>query len=690
MSGLARRYQWLTDGLGRSLRSYWWRISPRILGLRFGERAGTLPAEVLLCGPAVQSAFAWYGSRPFEPTAGKSDRHPESTRMPAAHGEPEFRRATRNIISRYFRVPRRDAPYPCPPFYEPIIGRRRPVDPPARSTHEASSAAPSFTLVTCASGAGLYFGATARSLAAAIATDHRLQPGRSIEWIVASDDPGLTADALRSQIPQAIRDRVIILADGRKMGAATRLNEAIHVSRGEWILFLGCDDIIEPDALGILQAYITELPRCRCIGSFPIDIDEKDRILRFRRASMDAQGRWPRAMNPGGLAAVRRDLFHEVGDLDPGFGTAYDDEFALRVYFHEPLLVIPEHLNRFRWHRDSPLVGETVAVNRARCLLQRRYILRLAAEAAKDHTPSSNMPPQPAHPAPVRRGACIIRTQGLRSDLLMEAIASVENQSMQITPIVVVHGDASTFRDVAASCARQARTAICLHAAAPNRRRGYPANLGLDYVLERMNDYDLVCFLDDDDILYPHFAEKMAAAMTFGQADMAYARANRRKPWQAAVRGHLALPTAGLLVRNFLPINSYCLRLCALAAAKVRFDEEMEYLEDWDFLLSLLDKGLRMKALPETLSEFRVIGDGNTRHKKEPKLYRECQVRIARRCEALGPRLGPSFLYRSIAEFDPSTFTLPELREIERIVRMIEPRFETLVPPSSHDRAHRT
>jgi hypothetical protein len=151
------------------------------------------------------------------------------------------------------------------------------------------------------------------------------------------------------------------------------------------------------------------------------------------------------------------------------------------------------------------------------------------------------------------------------------------------------------------------------------------------------------------------------------------------------VAGHPSLPRACLLARNFLPINSYCLRVEALVAAQVRFDEEMEYLEDWDFLLSLLAKGLRFAALPDVLSEFRVIGDGNTRRKKEPRLYRDCQARIARKCAALAPRLGSAFFYRSLADFDFSTVTPLERHEIEHLVRAIASRFEGPGSSLTHD-----
>jgi hypothetical protein len=54
-----------------------------------------------------------------------------------------------------------------------------------------------------------------------------------------------------------------------------------------------------------------------------------------------------------------------------------------------------------------------------------------------------------------------------------------------------------------------------------------------------------------------------------------------------------------------MPSNSYAIRVEALRRSGVRVDETMDSLEDWLFLLNLLEKGLRFHQLDMTLSEFR-------------------------------------------------------------------------------------
>jgi glycosyltransferase involved in cell wall biosynthesis len=609
-------------------------------------------------------------------------------RASAAQAEREDRRARRRIIARYLRRPWSESGRAFPSLYQQILDSRAPADVPTRFDHPANSDEPSFALVTCLSGSAAYFEATSGSVEAAIAAGPAGGSFQRAEWVVVSDVPDASAEILRAQIPPAIRDRVTILSQGRPRGVVACLNQAIGISRGEWIVFLGCADLIEPGALQVLARYAQDFPISRYIGSLPIDMDEKGQVLRRRRIRLAAGNPWPRPGSPGGLIAVRRDLFAELGGLEEDTGEAYDDALALGAYFREPVLTIPEHLCRLRWHGGRPLVQRPCAVQEARNRVQRDFVLRMAGDAVQAPPSLADGPRAVPAPARMERGACIVRTQGRRGELLIEALGSIEQQSLQTRPVVVVHGSERDYRDVAGLCAARAPTSVCLHAGELDRRRGYPANLGLDYALQHRNDFDFVCFLDDDDILYPQFAERMAAALSFGQVDMVYARANRRRPWHAPTGGHLPLPTACLLLRNFLPINAFCLSLESLAAAGVRFDETMEYLEDWDFLLSLLDKGLHIMGLPEALSEFRLIGDGNMRRKKEPRLYRQCRAKIARRCEALAMRLGPAFFHRSIGEFDFSNFAPAELQEIEHVVGLVQRRFERQLPQENEGRGY--
>ena len=210
----------------------------------------------------------------------------------------------------------------------------------------------------------------------------------------------------------------------------------------------------------------------------------------------------------------------------------------------------------------------------------------------------------------------------MRPKLLLEAVASVHAQTPNIVPIVVVHGEERDFQDVKtriSSC----NCTIFLHANEEGqpRRRGYPGNVGFDYVADKSELFDYVTLLDDDDILYPFFASRMSEVLKWSGADLIYTMSNKRWPCRPAEVGVSPLPASCLVADNFIASNGFALATEFLRRTGIRFDEHKEYLEDWKFLLSLWGSGARFHFLPEILSEFRITNDGNTITKREPEEY---------------------------------------------------------------------
>lgn len=250
------------------------------------------------------------------------------------------------------------------------------------------------------------------------------------------------------------------------------------------------------------------------------------------------------------------------------------------------------------------------------------------------------------------RGATIIRTQGGRFDLFAEAIASVESQPFPLTPVVVVHGNDKTYARVSQWCRGTSSAAIVLQARDTDRSRGYPCNVGLEYIKRHADTFGFVSFLDDDDIYYPDYAARMATALNISGADVVYAEANRREPWKEHTVGPSLMPATCLVAGNFIVINSFALRTDALIRSGACFEEDMEYLEDWHFLISLLGARVRFMPLFETVTEYRIVSDGNTTRKRFPKLFAACQKRCLDHGLVAARKLGISSFYSSLTTFD--------------------------------------
>jgi hypothetical protein len=225
--------------------------------------------------------------------------------------------------------------------------------------------------------------------------------------------------------------------------------------------------------------------------------------------------------------------------------------------------------------------------------------------------------------------AALVRTTGSRNQLLLEALHSLSLQSLPCIAIVVVHGTAESYWQVQKAC-ENISLAQVVHApnSDPGRKRGYPINVGIEHCLNQLPDIQYLFLLDDDDIVYPFFTKAMADAFACSDADLVYANTNRREAGKPLAPSFPLKPYHHLLEQNFIPSNGYAVRVAALRRTGVRVDESFEYLEDWYFLLQLLEHGLRFYQLDMTLSEFRTESDADYSFRNDLELWRSYSKRI--------------------------------------------------------------
>lgn len=250
-------------------------------------------------------------------------------------------------------------------------------------------------------------------------------------------------------------------------------------------------------------------------------------------------------------------------------------------------------------------------------------------------------------------GVVIIRTQGRRPKLLLQAIQSVRDQSIPLSMIIVVHSDRQAFISVTEEVAGKSAADIeVLHAPDLSRNRGYPLNVGLAHAYDSDGHHGFVAFLDDDDILYPQFGSAMASSFADQTVDVVYAASNKRGVGDEAEPAYQILPVACLLRENFIPINAYAVRLASLRTKNVRFDEALEVLEDWNFLHRLMAHGFRFAAVSEYLSEFLLTGDGNTPDKQDQAMWDRAWEGVHRFLEDFWTDANAARLVASFYDFD--------------------------------------
>lgn len=216
----------------------------------------------------------------------------------------------------------------------------------------------------------------------------------------------------------------------------------------------------------------------------------------------------------------------------------------------------------------------------------------------------------------------IIRTQGERLARIREALWSIAVQANPCLAVVVMHAGETVLAPVAHVCSLIPRFSyVLIHAKDISKRRGYPLNSGLQYAYNCGIRFSGIFFLDDDDIVYPFFTQKMLQAFLATRADVIYAASNRRNPGHPLEAGYSPRHVLNLFVENFIPINSYAVRFELLKEKQLFFSETLDVTEDWYFLLRLMENGFRFEAISETLSEFRILSDGNLKIKQHPEIW---------------------------------------------------------------------
>jgi tetratricopeptide (TPR) repeat protein len=162
------------------------------------------------------------------------------------------------------------------------------------------------------------------------------------------------------------------------------------------------------------------------------------------------------------------------------------------------------------------------------------------------------------------------------------ALASLASQNGAALEVLVVAASGPTHPPLGQSCGPHALRLI----ASPDAlQRSAAANAGLDAA-----HGEWITFLDDDDRFEPdHVGALLSAAKATRAANVitSYAKAVHRDGDVAMVGQPFSL--AQLYERNFIHLSS-ALVSRSLITQGARFDESLDVLEDWDFMLQLAQR----------------------------------------------------------------------------------------------------
>ncbi|OSM01913.1 glycosyltransferase family A protein [Magnetofaba australis] len=213
----------------------------------------------------------------------------------------------------------------------------------------------------------------------------------------------------------------------------------------------------------------------------------------------------------------------------------------------------------------------------------------------------------------------IVRTAGARPDLLLRALDSLAQQSFRDFEIILSEAPNCALDTVLASwrAAGEARPAL-RRVVQPHGGRSQAGNLGVAAA-----HAPLVCFLDDDDVCFPHHLHTLHHGMRQAgdEVSAVYAKAIERRcgrfpRWgRERVVGEVPFLPVRLWLGNFLPIQAVLMRKSRFQAIG-GFDPELDALEDWDLWLRLSQTGA-MTGLDAVTSRFDIPASGQWRRRRQ-------------------------------------------------------------------------
>lgn len=169
-------------------------------------------------------------------------------------------------------------------------------------------------------------------------------------------DDGST-DQSRTVVNQFSDPRIKIIINPVNQGLTHVLNLGLRIAQGEYIARMDADDICRHQRLEKQLNFMQNNPEVALVGSWAEIIDDRDKIIGYRRPPIDPQILKFNLLffNPLIHSSIffRKEAVAKAGGYNESYKRAQDYELYSRLIRRNTLAVIPEHLLRYREHKYS-------------------------------------------------------------------------------------------------------------------------------------------------------------------------------------------------------------------------------------------------------------------------------------------------------------------------------------------------
>jgi len=388
----------------------------------------------------------------------------------------------------------------------------------------------------------------------------------------------------------------------QNLGFAKAVNIGIQHANGQYIIILNSDTLVTTEWIdGLVNVAESDSsigivsPKTNYVGDGP-QLDRDAMSLTPEQANNYAQT----ISNTPTLCEyvttrlvffcvlVRRNVAILLSGLDEGYkiGNFEDDDFCVRAKLAGFKLAIASRV--FVYHYGSKSFTQNMIDhedwmqrNRLR-FLERQSILATCSPMRHRLITYSSIP----------QVSVIVRTRN-RLETLDEALKSLANQTLDSFEVVIVNDGGENIEAYLQKFERSLSIQYVHHA--QQQGRATALNSGNQAARGRY-----LAYLDDDDIAYPCHLETLCAGLVqskgvykFVYSDFVKAFVMRRGQG-SVVKARKPVPLwefkyDDLMIRNYLPIHTWMFEKAYLQEIG-DFDEDLDLMEDWDFLLRFASK----------------------------------------------------------------------------------------------------
>lgn len=189
-------------------------------------------------------------------------------------------------------------------------------------------------------------------------------------------DPGST-DGSRDWLRAHASDATLIFEPDD--GQTDALDRGLRLATGDVLGWLNADDVLEPDALAVVEQAFYDAPDAIAVSGRCSWIDERGEVTGAIPAVPDGSlaGLLACPWNlPQPATFFQRSAYGSVGGLDTRYEMAMDVDLWMRLAGLSPIVLLPETLARFRVHPAAKSQSGSALAAREDFAIRRKYGMR--------------------------------------------------------------------------------------------------------------------------------------------------------------------------------------------------------------------------------------------------------------------------------------------------------------------------